>query len=146
MDIDRPDVVAEVAAAFAAYEAALVGDDPDRIVDFFWNSAAVVRFGVADHQVGAAPQRAWRRAQPPLPAGRTLHGTRISTFGADTAVVTTFFGYPDSDETGRQTQTWVRLPAGWRIVTAHVSHPAAPPASRPPIPRSPATHVPAAWT
>ena len=121
MEIDRPETVSEVAAAFTAYEAALVGDDPDGIVDFFWDSAAVVRFGVADHQVGAAEQRAWRRAQPPLPPGRTLHGTRITTFGSDTAVVTTFFRYPGDPAEGRQTQTWVRLPEGWRIVSAHVS-------------------------
>ncbi|SNS66772.1 Protein of unknown function [Asanoa hainanensis] len=121
MEIDRPDIVAEVAVAFAAYEAALVGADPDAVVDFFWDSAAVVRFGVADHQVGAAEQRTWRRAQPPLPPGRTLHDTRITAFGPDTAVVTTFFGYPGDPAVGRQTQTWVRLPEGWRIVSAHVS-------------------------
>ncbi|GIF62742.1 hypothetical protein Ais01nite_07770 [Asanoa ishikariensis] len=121
MEIDRPDTVAEVAAAFAAYEAALVGDEPDRVVAFFWDSAAVVRFGIADHQVGAAAQRAWRRAQPPLPPGRALHGTRITAFGPDTAVVTTLFGYPGDPSVGRQTQTWVRLPEGWRIVSAHVS-------------------------
>jgi hypothetical protein len=122
MQVDRPEVVAEVAARFAAYEQALVDNDADRVVGFFARDA--VRFGVADHQVGTGDQRAWRLAQPPLPLGRRLHDTRITVYGADVAVVTTFFGYPSSAVTGRQSQTWVRLSEGWRIVTAHVSEPA----------------------
>jgi ketosteroid isomerase-like protein len=122
MQIDRPDVVAEVTAVFTDYEEALVADDADRIVAFF--APGAVRFGVADQQVGLAEQRAWRRSQPPLPPGRRLKDTIVTTYGADVAVVTTLFGYPGGDVLGRQSQTWVRLPAGWRIVTAHVSHPA----------------------
>lgn len=125
MDIDRPEVVAEVVTAFAAYEKALVVNDVDEIMSFFQASPGVVRFGIADQQTGWAQQHAWRSAQPPLPPGRTLHDTRISTFGEDFAVVTTAFGYPGSAVAGRQSQTWVRLPDGWRIVSAHVSHPAA---------------------
>jgi Protein of unknown function (DUF3225) len=121
MEFDRPEVVAEVAAAFAAYEAALADNDADEIVGFFHESPDTVRFGLSDHQVGVEEQRQWRSRQPPLPAGRRLCDTRVSTFGADFAVVTTFFGYPGSPVTGRQSQTWVRLPAGWRIVSAHVS-------------------------
>jgi hypothetical protein len=129
MEINRPEVVAEVAAAFAAYEQALVAGEPDRIVDFFWQSPATVRYGIADHQMGIAEQRAWRWAQPPLPPGRRLRETRITTFGADYAVVNTLFDYPGSTAVGRQSQTWVRLPPGWRIVAAHVSEPAASTAS-----------------
>ncbi|MFC0528056.1 AtzH-like domain-containing protein [Phytohabitans kaempferiae] len=128
MEINRPEVVAEVAAAFAAYEAALVAGAPDRIVDFFWQSPEAVRYGIADQQIGVEEQRAWRWAQPPLPAGRRLWETRIATFGADHAVVNTLFGYPGGSAVGRQSQTWVRLPAGWRIVAAHVSEPAVQPA------------------
>ena len=124
MEVDRPEVVAEVAAAFAGYEEALVAGDPDRICGYFWDSERTVRFGLADHQYGLAEQARWRRAQPPLPPGRRLTGTRISTFGADLAVVTTCFDYPGGGPTGRQSQTWVRFPAGWRIVSAHVSEPA----------------------
>ncbi|MFY1692177.1 AtzH-like domain-containing protein [Plantactinospora sp. WMMB782] len=128
MDVDRPEVVAEIAAEFAGYEAALVAGDVDAVVGYFWASARTVRFGVADHQIGIEEQRRWRSAQPPLPPGRRLHGTLISTFGTDTAVVNTFFDYPGGAATGRQTQTWVRLPVGWRIVSAHVSEYAAVPA------------------
>ena len=121
MHRDDPAVVAEVTAAFEAYERALVANDVDRILGFFAGDA--VRFGIADQQAGVGEQRRWREAQPPLPPGRTLKDTTIQTYGADVAVVTTMFGYPDSALTGRQSQTWVRLPAGWRIVTAHVSEP-----------------------
>ena len=122
MEIDRPDVVAEVTAAFEAYERALVANDVDGILSFFAGRA--VRFGVADHQADIAEQARWRRAQTPLPAGRHLKDTVIQTYGTGTAVVTTLFGYPGRDILGRQSQTWVRLPEGWRIVTAHVSEPA----------------------
>ncbi|MGW4944774.1 AtzH-like domain-containing protein [Actinoplanes sp. NPDC004185] len=122
MQIDRPDIVAEVTAAFTAYEEALTADDADRVVAFF--APGAVRFGIADQQAGLEEQLAWRRAQPPLPPGRRLKDTTVTAYGADVAVVTTLFGYPGSDVLGRQSQTWVRLPQGWRIVTAHVSHPA----------------------
>jgi hypothetical protein len=121
MDIDRPDVVAEVAAAFTDYEKALVAGDVGALGAWFWDSPAVTRFGIADRQTGAAALHAWRAAQPPLPAGRRLYDTRITTFGPDLATVTTLFAYPDGPGEGRQSQTWVRLPEGWRIVHAHVS-------------------------
>ena len=122
MEINRPDVVAEVAAAFADYEQALVDNDVEGILGFF--AADAVRFGIADQQAGREEQSEWRRAQGPLPPGRRLKDTTILSYGADVAVVTTLFGYPGGDVLGRQSQTWVRLPEGWRIVTAHVSHPA----------------------
>jgi ketosteroid isomerase-like protein len=127
MEINRPDVVAEVATAFADYEQALVDNDVERILGFFAPDA--VRFGIADQQAGLREQGEWRRAQPALPPGRRLKDTTILSYGADVAVVTTLFGYPGSDVLGRQSQTWVRLADGWRIVTAHVSNPAAAPAS-----------------
>lgn len=119
MDVDRPEVLAEVTEQFERYEQALMDGDVQTVVGFFAEGA--VRFGVADHQVGLAEQLAWRATQPALPPGRRLHNTRIVGYGTDLAVVTTFFSYPGSVLTGRQSQTWVRLPVGWRIVTAHVS-------------------------
>ncbi|GIJ80844.1 Protein of unknown function [Micromonospora phaseoli] len=129
MEIDRTDVVAEVTAAFGGYEQALMDGDADRICGYFWDSEATVRFGIADHQYGLDEQRKWRAVQPPLPPGRRLVDTVVSAFGADLAVVTTRFGYPGGAASGRQTQTWVRLPAGWRIVSAHVSEPLPDPGS-----------------
>jgi hypothetical protein len=121
MEVNRPDVVAEVAKVFAEYEAALVDGDNARLVDFFWDSPDLVRFGLDDRQSGYRRLRAWRLAQPPVPAGRRLTETGIVTFGEDFAVTTTVFRYPHDPAEGRQSQTWVRTADGWRIVSAHVS-------------------------
>jgi ketosteroid isomerase-like protein len=111
-----------VGAAFEAYEQALIRNDVEAILSFFAEDA--VRFGIADQQFGLKEQAEWRRAQPDLPPGRRLKDTSIQGYGQSLAVVTTLFGYPGGDKLGRQSQTWVRLPDGWRIVTAHVSEPA----------------------
>lgn len=121
LEIDRPHIVAEVRAAFTAYEAALVSRDLDVLADSFAEGDEVVRFGMTDRQHGAAELAAWRAAQPPLPPGRQLSDTVITTFGDDVAVVTTCFSYPGRPAIGRQSQTWLRLGDRWRIVTAHVS-------------------------
>jgi hypothetical protein len=80
-----------------------------------------VRFGAADRQRGGAEIAAWRRAHPSVPRGRVLADTNVLAIDDRTAVVTTLFGYPGGVLEGRQSQTWVRLPEGWRIVAAHVS-------------------------
>lgn len=117
-----PDAIAEVTAAFEAYERALVANDVPAMLEFF--AADAIRYGVADQQAGLEEQRRWRLAQPALPPGRRLKDTEVREWRPGTVVVTTLFGYPGSDVLGRQSQTWVRLTDGWRIVHAHVSHPA----------------------
>lgn len=118
--VDDPAVHAEVSATFARYEAALVAGDHAVLDELFWASPATVRFGIADHQWGIDELRTWRATQGPL-TGRDIDNTRVTTFGTDTAVVTTLFRYPGRTAVGRQSQTWIRMPAGWRIVSAHVS-------------------------
>ncbi|WP_326555511.1 oxalurate catabolism protein HpxZ [Micromonospora sp. NBC_01813] len=136
LEVNRPEVLTEVNAAFADYEQALVDNDVAAIVGWFWPSEQTVRFGIADHQYGIDEQRRWRAAQSPLPPGRRLSDVVTTTFGTDFAVVTCRFDYPGGTVAGRQSQTWVRGPAGWRIVSAHVSEPAG--AADPPTPQSPA--------
>ena len=121
VELDRPEVVAEVRAAFDRYERALVDGDVAVLTELFWDDARCVRFGIADRQQGAAEIAAWRRAHPSVPPGRILRHTRVLAIDDRTAVVTTLFGYPDGAVEGRQSQTWVKLPEGWRIVAAHVS-------------------------
>jgi ketosteroid isomerase-like protein len=121
VEIDGADVIGEVSAAFEAYEQALVANDVEAMLSFF--AAQALRFGIADQQAGLGEQRRWRERQPPLPAGRRLKDTEVHAYGTDAAVVTTLFGYPGSDVLGRQSQTWIRMPEGWRIVHAHVSEP-----------------------
>ena len=121
MDINRPEVHAEVSAAFARYEDALVNNRVDVLDELFWASAFTVRFGVGENLYGIEAIRAFRQARPAQGLARTLQHTVITTFGADLATAMTEFRRAGSDRIGRQSQTWVRLPEGWRVVAAHVS-------------------------
>jgi hypothetical protein len=119
--LDRPDVVAAVLEVFGEYERALVAGDVEVLTRLFWDDPRTVRYGVADRQYGAAEIAAWRATHPSVPPGRRLSGTTVLALDDRSAVVCTQFGYPDQRIEGRQTQVWVRLPEGWRIVSAHVS-------------------------
>ncbi|WP_285590250.1 AtzH-like domain-containing protein [Actinomycetospora sp. NBRC 106378] len=119
--LDDEVVAAEVAAVFARYERALREADVATLTELFWDDARCVRYGVADRQQGAAEIAAWRAEHPGVPPGRRLSGTVVLPIGPDAAVVSTLFTYPGSGAEGRQTQTWARTRAGWRIVAAHVS-------------------------
>ena len=119
VDIDRPEVVAEVTSAFTAYEQALMDNDVAAMNAAFFGGA--VRYGLAECQYGAEAIAAWRAVAEPVPAGRSLGPTVVTTFGTDAACVSTEFRYPGGLDIGRQTQTWIRFAEGWRIVNAHVS-------------------------
>ena len=121
MDINRAAVVAELTEMFQRYEKALADGDNEALLGFFWSDPAVVRFGLADEQRGIDELGAWRLTQPAAAPGRRLYDTVVTTFGGDFAVITTGFDYPDAQPPGRQSQTWARTAAGWRIVSAHVS-------------------------
>jgi hypothetical protein len=122
MEIDIPEVVAEVTAAFEAYERALVDNDIDALNRFFWKDERTLRFGFAEHLYGHAAIAAFRAARP---AGQTLprqvQRQEIHTFGRDFAVTNLQSLRPGQTRINRQSQTWVRMPDGWRIVSAHVS-------------------------
>lgn len=119
--INRPEIVAAVAAVFGRYEKALSAGDVATLNELFWDSACSVRFGIADRQQGLAEIAAWRREHPGVPPGRRLRNTQVLSVDDRTAVVTTLFDYPDGAVEGRQSQIWVRFDIGWRIVAAHVS-------------------------
>jgi ketosteroid isomerase-like protein len=122
--VNDPAAVDSLAAAFERYEAALVANDLDRIDGFMWEDERLVRVGVDDRQDGFAAVQAFRRAQVRQTPPRRLCDTAVVTFGDHTAVVTTAFVPTDGSPAGRQSQTWVRMADGWRIVAAHVSWPA----------------------
>lgn len=121
MEIDSPAQKKEILDLFIKYEEALVSSDLVALHDFFWDSPLTLRYGVADQQNGIKEITKWRAEQPPLPPGRSLSETRVTTFGENTAVVNTLFQYPSSDQLGRQSQTWIRMAGEWKIVSAHVS-------------------------
>ena len=122
MDIDLPDVIAEVRAAFARYEAALVANDVATLDALFRDDARTIRYGATENLHGYAEIKAFRAARSPAGLARTLERTTITTFGRDFAVASTLFRRATAPgRIGRQTQTWVRFPEGWRVVAGHVS-------------------------
>ncbi len=121
MEINIPEIVAEVTAAFERYEQALSTNDLDTIDGLFRDSPLTLRYGPNGTLLGHAAISAFRRARDIKGVERTLKNTIITTFGRDLAVANTESDRPGSDVTGRQSQTWVRMPEGWRIVSAHVS-------------------------
>jgi hypothetical protein len=120
--MDLPEVVAEVSAAFQRYERALMANDVGELNAFFHNDPRTIRYGTAENLYGHAAIAAFRTARSPQGLARTLAETVITTFGRDTAVASTlFYRSASAGKIGRQMQTWVRFPDGWRIVAAHVS-------------------------
>jgi hypothetical protein len=122
MDIDLPDVLAEVTAQFERYEKALVGNDVAVLDELFHEDVRTLRYGVGENLYGYGEISSFRAARSPIGLNRRTARTLITTYGRDTAVASTLF-YRDSlpGKVGRQMQTWVRFPQGWRIVAAHVS-------------------------
>jgi len=121
MDINIPEVLAEVTAVFARYEDALVKNRVDVLDELFWASEHTVRYGGGENLVGIEAIRAFRNARPATGLARSLANTVITTYGRDFATASTEFHRDGDARTGRQSQTWVRFAQGWRVVAAHVS-------------------------
>nr|WP_034330131.1 oxalurate catabolism protein HpxZ [Herbaspirillum sp. B39] len=121
MQVNLPDVVAEVEQAFTDYEYALLINDIPALDRWFWYAPETVRYGVGEVLLGGEAIRQYRKTCTPVPGSRKLHRTVVTTFGRDYATVSTEFTDHTSDRIGRQMQTWVRMDEGWRIVAAHVS-------------------------
>ncbi|MBR0680234.1 oxalurate catabolism protein HpxZ [Roseomonas eburnea] len=121
MQIDIPEVKAEVEAAFARYETALVSNDVPVLDELFWESPHTVRFGATENLFGATEIAAFRAARSPAGLRREILRTSITTYGRDFATASITFRREGSARIGRQQQSWVRFPDGWRVVAAHVS-------------------------
>jgi hypothetical protein len=122
MEIDLPEVVAEVRAEFERYERALVSNDVATLDAIFRNDPRTIRYGGTENLYGYAEIMAFRAARSSAGLARTLSKTVISTYGRDFAVASTLYDRPSfPGKIGRQMQTWVRFPEGWRVVAAHVS-------------------------
>ncbi len=120
MDVDIPEVVAEMQAMFADYENALMTNDVDRLQTLFRRDPRTLRYGPGENLYGWDQIGAFRAARPAAGLQRTLQNTVITTYGRDHATANTEF--LRNGKRGRQSQTWVRFPGdGWRIVAAHVS-------------------------
>lgn len=123
MMVNDPEVIAELRALYPRYELALVTNAVDTLVDMFWDAPQVMRFGVTENLYGPAELEAFRKARPTANLARTVTRLDIVSFGRDFASITLEFERDSQGDTvrGRQSQTWVRMKEGWRIVSAHVS-------------------------
>jgi hypothetical protein len=123
MEINLPDVLAEVTAAFKRYEYALVNNEVDVLDELFWNSPTTLRFGAGENLYGYDAIKAFRAGRPAVNLARHVDRTTITTYGRDFATTNIEY-HRDSapGKVGRQSQSWVRTPQGWRVVSAHVSN------------------------
>ncbi|MDB5955742.1 MAG: hypothetical protein JWP60_2350 [Ramlibacter sp.] len=121
MDINLPEVLAEVAAQFARYEQALTNNEVGVLDELFWNSPHTLRYGVGENLYGHEAIAQFRAERPSQGLARDVLKTVITTYGRDFATANIEFRRAGSPRTGRQSQTWARTPEGWRVVAAHVS-------------------------
>jgi hypothetical protein len=121
MDINLPDVLAEVQQVCERYEHALVSNDVAVLDELFWNSPHTLRYGATENLYGYNEIGAFRAARPAQGLARRVLKTVITTYGHDFATANLEFQRDGSAKTGRQSQTWMRTPEGWRVVAAHVS-------------------------
>jgi hypothetical protein len=119
LPINLPEVLAEVTIAFQTYETALVTNDVSTLDALFWNSPHTIRYGVTENLYGYEAIATFRSNRPSANLDRTLKNTVITTYGQDFATANTEF--ERNGKTGRQSQTWMRSPTGWQVVSAHVS-------------------------
>lgn len=122
MTLNDPEILREVEAVFARYEAALVANDVATLDALFWRDERTIRYGGGENLYGHAAIQAFRAGRPADGLARDLERTVITTFGSDAATCATLFRRAASPgKVGRQMQTWMRLAEGWRVVAAHVS-------------------------
>jgi hypothetical protein len=122
MQINTPDVLAEVTAVFERYERALVTNDVETLDELFWKSPHTLRYGAAEQLHGYEEIAAFRAGRSPAGLARRLERTVITTYGRDFATANTLFRRDSAPgKVGRQSQTWLRTADGWRVVAAHVS-------------------------
>ncbi|CAB3853654.1 oxalurate catabolism protein HpxZ [Achromobacter anxifer] len=121
MDINLPDVVTEVTAVLERYETALVRNQVEVLDELFWQSPHTLRYGAGENLYGYEAIRAFRAARSPAGLARRVLRTAVTTYGRDFATANLEFQREGSERSGRQSQTWMRTPEGWRVVAAHVS-------------------------
>ena len=121
VEIDIPEVKAEVADAFARYERAFVANDAAGLDALFWASPCALRYGVRENLYGYEAIAAFRATQAPIDMTRRLMNTVITTYGRDVATVNTEFQRVGAATSGRQSQVWLKTNQGWRVAVAHVS-------------------------
>jgi hypothetical protein len=119
--INDPEVLAELESAFNEYEKAFVANDITTLDRLFWNSPHTLRYGAAENLYGYDEIKAFRSGRPAGNLARTILRKSLVTIGDDFGVANMEFSRTTTNRIGRQSQTWVRFPDGWKVVSAHVS-------------------------
>ena len=119
--VNAPDALAELTAAFDAYEDALVNNKVGVLDALFWSHPLTLRFGAKENLFGAEQIKAFRASRPSVGLQREIIDRHIVTFGSATGVANITFKRTNEPRIGRQSQTWVKFAEGWRVVSAHVS-------------------------
>jgi hypothetical protein len=126
LHVNQPDIHAEVTAAVMRYEKAFVANDISVLDELFWRSEHTIRYGATEVLYGVEAITAFRRARGAKGLARTIRRLVVTTFGADFATANLEFEREGASTIGRQSQSWVRMPEGWRVVSAHISSMPAP--------------------
>jgi hypothetical protein len=121
IEINIPEIVAEVTEAFMRYERALIANDIAELDALFWQSPHTLRYGIGENLYGYDAIAAFRSGRPLIDLTRRLMNTVITTYGRDTATVNTEFQRVGATASGRQSHVWLRTAVGWQVAAAHVS-------------------------
>ena len=123
MQINDPEVIAELRTLYPLYESALINNDVSTLTRMFWASTYAIRFGAGENLYGVDEIEAFRKSRPAANLARRAIRLEIVSFGKDFGSITLEFerDTPAGLVRGRQSQVWVRMDEGWRIVSAHVS-------------------------
>ena len=121
MEINRPEILAEVTEAFRRYEKALMANDVATLNELFWDSPHTIRYGLAEQAYGHAAIAGVRAARDPKDIARTLNRVVITSYGTEFATASCEYRRNSSGKFGRQMQTWARMADGWHVVAAHVT-------------------------
>jgi len=121
IEINIPEIVAEVTEAFMRYERALIANDVAELDALFWQSPHTLRYGIGENLYGYDAIAAFRSGRPLIDLTRRLMNTVITTYGRDTATVNTEFQRVGATASGRKSHVWLRTAVGWQVAAAHVS-------------------------
>ena len=121
MGFDEAAVVAEIRAAFEAYEAALQANDVPALIAFFWQDARAVRMTTDGGLYGIEAITAFRRGRDAEDIARELLRVEIVALSPDIGLAVAEYRRLGSGRRGAQSQVWTRRLEGWRIAAAHVS-------------------------
>lgn len=121
MEINIPEVHAEVTEVFWRYTNAITANDIDTVTALFWDSEHTLRFGTGENLYGMKAIAAFRDGQRGKPVEIEVTRLVITTFGRDFGTTNCEMQRSDTGAAARMSHAWVRLEPGWRIVAAHVS-------------------------